>query len=167
MPTATLEELSNQHRSKKIGDGAETKETELMCCRDSGTKEWKIEKVEGEGACQVNCYWKTSYLTAEKYPWTRKNSSWNPRGERKKITADEHQPAWKLGSGNPLGERKKITADENQPARKVGSCGKRKRYSGWGPTSTKGWQLKPLRREKEDHSGWAPTSMKGWQLKSI
>jgi len=29
MPTATLEELSNQRRSKKIGDGAETKETEL------------------------------------------------------------------------------------------------------------------------------------------
>jgi len=29
MPTATQEELSNQCRSKKIGDGAETKETEL------------------------------------------------------------------------------------------------------------------------------------------
>jgi len=29
MPTATPEELSNQHRSKKISDGAETKETEL------------------------------------------------------------------------------------------------------------------------------------------
>ena len=29
LPTATLEELSNQRRSKKIGDGAETKETEL------------------------------------------------------------------------------------------------------------------------------------------
>ena len=26
MPTATLEELSNQHRSKKIGDGAETRD---------------------------------------------------------------------------------------------------------------------------------------------
>ena len=59
-------------------------------------------------------------------PSTWKNSSWNPRGERKKITMDEHQPAWKLGSGNPLGERKKITADENQPARKVGSCTPRK-----------------------------------------
>ena len=29
MATATLEELSNQHRSKKIDDDAETKETEL------------------------------------------------------------------------------------------------------------------------------------------
>ena len=29
LPTATLEELSNQRRSKKIGDGAETKATEL------------------------------------------------------------------------------------------------------------------------------------------
>jgi len=25
--------------------------------------------------------------------------------------------------------------------------------SGWAPTSMKGWQLKPLRREKEDYSG--------------
>ena len=29
MPTATLEELSNQRRSKKIGDSAETKETQV------------------------------------------------------------------------------------------------------------------------------------------
>ena len=29
MPRATLEELSNQCRRKKIGDGTETKETEL------------------------------------------------------------------------------------------------------------------------------------------
>jgi len=29
MPTATLEELSNERRSKKISDSAETKETEL------------------------------------------------------------------------------------------------------------------------------------------
>ena len=29
MPTANLEELSNQRRSKKIGDGAETKETQV------------------------------------------------------------------------------------------------------------------------------------------
>ena len=29
MPTATPEELSNQYRSKKISDSAETKETEL------------------------------------------------------------------------------------------------------------------------------------------
>ena len=38
MPTATLEELSNKRRNKKIGDGAKTKESST-CCRDSGTKE--------------------------------------------------------------------------------------------------------------------------------
>ena len=26
------------------------------------------------------------------------------------------------------------------------------------------WQVKLLRREKQDYSGWAPTSTKGWQL---
>ena len=44
MLTGTLEELSSQRRSKKIADGAERKEAELnvLCCRDSGTKEQKI-----------------------------------------------------------------------------------------------------------------------------
>jgi len=55
MLTGTLEELSNQRRSKKIGDGTETKETELDCCRDSGTKERKVDKEEGEGSCQAHC----------------------------------------------------------------------------------------------------------------
>ena len=44
MPTATLEELSNQRRSKKIGDGAETKETELDVLqrqRNKGVKDWE------------------------------------------------------------------------------------------------------------------------------
>ena len=36
MPTATLEKLSNQCRSKKIGDGADRKETEL----DVLQKQW-------------------------------------------------------------------------------------------------------------------------------
>ena len=55
-PCVNMDAHSNPRRAlksaqeQKIGDGAETKETELMCCRDSGTKEWKIEKVEGEGA---------------------------------------------------------------------------------------------------------------------
>ena len=55
--TGTLEELSSQRRSKKIGDGAERKETELnvLCCRDSGRKEQKIEKAQGEGSCQACC----------------------------------------------------------------------------------------------------------------
>ena len=54
MPTATLEELSNECRSKKIGDGAETKETELDMLQKQwhkGLKDW--ESVEGEGSIQV------------------------------------------------------------------------------------------------------------------
>ena len=55
---AILEELSNQRRSKKIGDDEKTKETDPTCCRDSGTKERKVEKATGEGSCQArysNC----------------------------------------------------------------------------------------------------------------
>ena len=33
------------------------------------------------------------------------------------------------------------------------------------PMNAKEWQLKSLRREKEDYSVWALTNMKGWQLK--
>ena len=44
MPTATPEGLSNQRRSKKIGDGTETKKTELEVLQR------QIEKVEGVGA---------------------------------------------------------------------------------------------------------------------
>ena len=38
MPTATIEELSNLHRSKKIGNSAETKETELGMLQRQWTK---------------------------------------------------------------------------------------------------------------------------------
>ena len=55
---------------------------------------------------------KTSYFTAEKYLWMWKNSSWDPQGERNKITADEHQTARKVGRWSPRGERNKVTADE-------------------------------------------------------
>ena len=75
MPTATLEELSNQHKNKKNHDGAETKETELNVLqrlRNKGAKDsesmvtlgmkpfiryqlQKIEKAEGEGSCQARC----------------------------------------------------------------------------------------------------------------
>ena len=46
-------------------------------------------------------------VTAEKYQYTRKNGSWNPREE---ITAGEHQPARKVGSWKPRGERLANTA---------------------------------------------------------
>ena len=58
MLTGTLEELSNQHGRKKIGDSAETKETGLnVLQKTAGTKEQKIEKAEGEELCQAcsNC----------------------------------------------------------------------------------------------------------------
>ena len=44
MLTATLEELSNQRWSKKIGDGVETKETELNVLQrqwSKGPKDWE------------------------------------------------------------------------------------------------------------------------------
>ena len=130
MPTATPEELSNQRRSKKSGDGAETKKTELEVLqrqRNKGMKDW-----ESGGRGSVTCL---SLLVKDKLPHNRevhvnvKEWQLKPQrreGERKKITADEHQQAQKLGSWNPLRERKKITADENQPAWKVGSCTPRK-----------------------------------------
>ena len=51
------EELSNQRRSAgaKIGDGAETKETDLDVLQRRGTKERKIEKAVGEGSYQARC----------------------------------------------------------------------------------------------------------------
>ena len=41
MPRATLEELSKQRRNTKIGDGAETKETELDVLQRQQNKEAK------------------------------------------------------------------------------------------------------------------------------
>ena len=87
---------------------------------------------------------------------------WDCRGERGQATAGRkvlvNAKEWQLkplrrekdysrkvpvneknGSWNSRGERK-ITADEHQPAWKVSS---------WEPTSTKGWQLKPPRRERK------------------
>ena len=58
MLTGTLEELSNQRRSKKIGDSAETKETELDMLQRQRQKKQKIENAEGEEsfkACCSNC----------------------------------------------------------------------------------------------------------------
>ena len=131
-PRRALKSAQEQEDRRK----RRNKRQRSTCCRDSGTKERKIEKAEGEGSCQaycLNCSWKTSYLTAEKYPWTPKNgpqwdySGWAPTSTKSwqlKLLrwekADENQPAWKVGSWNPRGERK-ITADENQPAWKVGS----------------------------------------------
>ena len=89
MPTATLEELSNQRRSKKISNGAETKETELDVLqrqRNKGTKDWDSG---GRGIALLKPLVKDKLLTPEKYPWTRKNGSWNPQGEGK-ITAEKY-----------------------------------------------------------------------------
>ena len=81
-------------------------------------------KAEGEGLCQACCsnwQWKTSRLTAKKYPWVwrmvngtseergttatvdvRQTGSWKPRRKRKKITGHEHhQPVRMVGSWNP------------------------------------------------------------------
>ena len=52
MPTVTLEELSNQRRSK-IGDCAETKETELDVLQRQRNK-GKIEKAKGEGSALMD-----------------------------------------------------------------------------------------------------------------
>ena len=49
MPTATLEEFSNLHRSKKIGDGAETKETELNMLQRQRNKCKEVKDWESGG----------------------------------------------------------------------------------------------------------------------
>ena len=49
MLTATLEELSNQRRSKKIGDGAETRETELDVLQRQQNNEVKDQESGGRG----------------------------------------------------------------------------------------------------------------------
>ena len=102
-----LNSFNLKHCARRSVWAEDRKEHVKMVLKLYGTrvlKERKIEKAEGEGSCQArwsNCWWKTSYLTAEKYPWMRKNGSWNPWGERRKITADEHQPARKVHSWNP------------------------------------------------------------------
>ena len=49
MPTAALEELSNQRRSKKIGDGAETKVTKLDVLQRQRNKGAKDQESGGRG----------------------------------------------------------------------------------------------------------------------
>ena len=52
---SVLSQEPSSHCKNKTGDGAETKETELDCGRDSATKEQKVEKAEGKGLCQAHC----------------------------------------------------------------------------------------------------------------
>ena len=103
MLTGTLEELSNQLRSKKIGDGTEMKETELDVLQrqqNKGAKDWESG-----------------------------------------------------GRGIVPGTLLKLLVKDKLP------------HSKEVPVNAKEWQLKPLRREKEDYSRWGLTSKKGWQLK--
>ena len=62
-----------------------------MCCRDSGTKEWKIEKAKGEGSCRL--FRKHFTMTTQ---WAGRHSGlWQP-----------HQPhptvPWPPSSGTPI-----------------------------------------------------------------
>ena len=94
---------------------------------------------------------------------------WQLKSTRRKITVDENQPAWKVGSWNPRGEtlqwmstnqHERLAAETpeererrlqrmriNQHKRLAVEIHEEKDYSGWEPTSTKGWQLKSTRRK--------------------
>ena len=77
---AILEELSNQRRSKQIGDDGETKETEpyvLQRQQNKGAKGWRSG---GRGIMLGKLLVKDKLLHSGKYRWTR---SWDPwRKER-------------------------------------------------------------------------------------
>ena len=88
-----------------------------MCCRDSGPKERKVEKLRVRDHAEratLNCWWKKSHFTAEKYVKEGKRTLW---GERNEVAVDERQ----TGSGKLRRERLKIIADKDQPAHKVSS----------------------------------------------
>ena len=141
-PCVNMDAHSNPRRSLKSAQEQE----DWRWRRNERDRAW-----ESGGRGSVTCL---SLLVKDKLPHSREVpvnvKEWQlkpPRreGERKKITVDEHQQARKLGSWNPLRERIQQMRTNQQ----------------------KVWQLKPLKREKEDYSGWAPTSTKGWWLKSI
>ena len=113
IPREVLEEVSNQHRNKKIGNSAETKERELNMLQrqwNKGTKGWESG---GRGIMQSALLklqvknkllhsaivpmsakeWQLRPFRREKRGYTERwTGSWNSRGVRSKITADEHQP---------------------------------------------------------------------------
>ena len=109
---AILEELSRQHRSKKISDSEEVKEREpgILQKQNKEGDGWENGGRAIVPSTLLKLLVKVKLLHSGKVPWTRKNGSWDPWGERKKITADEHQPAWKVGSWKPRGERNGVRA---------------------------------------------------------
>ena len=60
------------------------------CCRDSGTKEQKVDKAEGEGLCQAHCSTASERQAAshQKSTRERKRMAAETRGERNKVTAN-------------------------------------------------------------------------------
>lgn len=96
-----------------------------MCCRDSRTNEWKIEKAEGEGPCQACCsYWQwRQALTLKKYPWVRRMANGTPEERGMRL-----QQMWdKLAAENPEEWERRLCR--------------------WAPPSVKGGQFKPKERE--------------------
>ena len=93
MPTATQEELSNQRRSKKIGDGADTKEIELDVLQRQCNKGVKDRESGGRGIMPGTLL---KLLVKGKLPHSREVlvnvKEWQLKPLRRKITADEDQP---------------------------------------------------------------------------
>ena len=121
MLTGTLEELSSHRRSKKIGDGAETKETELDVLqrqRNKGAKrlrKWS-ERNRARRAAQ----------TASERQATSQQRSTRERERMAAETPEERERRLQRMNSNQherlaVETPEKIIADENQPARKFGS----------------------------------------------
>ena len=112
------------------------------CAAQTASERQAISQQKSTHECE-----RMAVETPEEKDYSRRvpmNAKECPWGERKKITADEHHPAQKVGSWNPRGERK-ITV----------------------PTSTKDWQLKPLRERKitadEHQPVWKVGSWNPWR----
>ena len=89
----TPEKLSNQHRSIKIGGGVETKETELEVLqreRNKGVKDWWSGGRRIMSGVLLELLVKDKLPHSREVPVKRKNGSWNPWGEREKITAEKY-----------------------------------------------------------------------------
>jgi len=126
MPTATLEELSNQRRSKNIGDGAETKETELdVLLRQPEQKSERLrkrrERDRGRRAAQT---------TSER----QANSQQRSTRERERMAAETPEEKEDYSRVVPV----HMKEWQLKPPRR-----EKEDYSGWASTSTKGWQLNP------------------------
>ena len=135
---ALLEELSNDRRSKKTGDVAETNQRRLNLRQRRRTNEWKVEKAVGEWSCQArcsNCQWETSHIKAEEHLWAWKNGIRDPQRE---------------------GVRLQRIRDTLAVERQKGD------YNGWEID----WQLRSL-RGKQGYGKQVLTNMKGWQLKPL